>query len=92
MIRSFAHKGLRRFFEQGSQAGIQPAQVKRLRLILGLLDAAGSPQNTAFSGSRLHPLHGELEGHWAVSVNGPWRVTFRFEEGHAWEVDYVQYH
>ncbi|MBI4082646.1 MAG: type II toxin-antitoxin system RelE/ParE family toxin [Candidatus Lambdaproteobacteria bacterium] len=92
MIRSFAHKGLRRFFEQGSHAGVQPAHVKRLRTILGRLHTAIALQDLALPGLRLHALHGDLEGRRAVSVNGPWRVTFRFEEGHGWEVDYVQYH
>ena len=92
MLRGFAYKGRQRFFEQGSKAGIQPAHARRLRLILGALDAAIAPQDMALPGLRLHALRGEREGHWAVSVNGPWRVTFRFEDGHAWEVDYVQYH
>lgn len=92
MIRTFAHKGLENFYKQGSQAGIQPAHAKRLRLILGLLHAATTPQDMGFPGSGLHPLRGQWEGHWAVSVNGPWRVIFHFENGHAWKVNYVQYH
>jgi proteic killer suppression protein len=43
-------------------------------------------------GFRLHPLKGALRGHWAVWVSGNWRVTFRFEEGEAVEVDYLDYH
>ena len=43
-------------------------------------------------GFRLHPLAGDLKGHFAVSVSGNWRVTFRFEDGHAVEVDYTDYH
>ena len=43
-------------------------------------------------GFRLHPLAGELSGYYAVSVSGNWRVTFRFEEGHAVDVDYTDYH
>jgi addiction module HigA family antidote len=42
-------------------------------------------------GFRLHPLKGALQGHFAVSVSGNWRVTFRFEEGDAVDVDYVDY-
>jgi proteic killer suppression protein len=92
MIRSFAHKGLRAYFERGSKAGIPPAQARRIRLILGHLQAASSPGEADFPGSQLHPLQGPLKGYWAVSVNGPWRITFRFEEGHAWEVNLAQYH
>lgn len=43
-------------------------------------------------GFRLHPLKGDLAGYWAVSVSGNWRVIFRFEEGHAAEVDLLDYH
>ncbi len=43
-------------------------------------------------GFRLHKLTGELRDHYAVSVSGNWRVTFRFENGHAVDVDYVDYH
>jgi proteic killer suppression protein len=43
-------------------------------------------------GFRLHPLKGSLSGYWAVSVSGNWRVTFRFDNGHAVDVDYMDYH
>ena len=43
-------------------------------------------------GFRLHELKGPLKGHHAVSVSGNWRVTFRFEDGAAVDVDYVDYH
>ena len=43
-------------------------------------------------GFRLHELRGRLKGHCAVSVSGNWRVTFRFEDGSAVDVDYVDYH
>ena len=43
-------------------------------------------------GFRLHTLKGRLKGHYAVSVSGNWRVTFRFEEGKAVDLDYVDYH
>ena len=43
-------------------------------------------------GFRLHPLKGRKRGHYAVSVSGNWRVTFRFEDGNAVDVDYLDYH
>jgi toxin HigB-1 len=43
-------------------------------------------------GFRLHPLKGSLTGYWAVSVSGNWRVTFRFDNGDAVDVDYMDYH
>jgi len=43
-------------------------------------------------GFRLHPLKGELKGLWAVTVRANWRVVFRFAEGEALDVDYIDYH
>jgi proteic killer suppression protein len=92
VIRSFAHKGLRKFFESGSNAGIRPEHGKRLRLVLGVLNAAVTIQDMALPGLGLHRLTGKLSGFWSVSVSGNWRVTFRFEDGEALEIDYVDYH
>ncbi|OTP68204.1 HigB toxin protein [Caballeronia sordidicola] len=43
-------------------------------------------------GWKLHPLHDDLEGHFAVWVNGNWRITFTFEGTDAILVDYQDYH
>ena len=43
-------------------------------------------------GLRLYELKGDMKGHYAVSVSGSWRVTFRFEDGTAVDVDYVDHH
>ncbi|MCC6868134.1 MAG: type II toxin-antitoxin system RelE/ParE family toxin [Burkholderiales bacterium] len=92
MIRSFKHKGLARFFETGSKAGIQSAHGERLRLILGRLNAAVRVEDMGLPGLRLHPLKGERKGIWAVWVSGNWRVTFRFVGVDAEVVDYEDYH
>ena len=92
MIRSFKHKGLRRFFETGSTAGIQASHAARLRLILGRLDASTQPQDMNLPGLRLHELKGKRSGIWAVDVSGNWRITFRFNGEDAEIVDYEDYH
>ena len=93
MIRGFKHKGLGKFFETGSKGGIQTQHVERLRLILGRLNVATSPKDMALPGLELHPLKGERKkGTWAVSVNGNWRVTFKFVGKDADSVDYEDYH
>ena len=43
-------------------------------------------------GFRLHPLKGDLVGHWAVSVSRNWRIVFRFEGVHVFDVNLVDYH
>lgn len=92
MIKSFAHKGLEKFHKTGSLAGIQPIHAKRLRLILALLDQARVIEDMNAPGLRLHPLQNDLQGFWAGTVQANWRVTFRFEGGDMYLVDYVDYH
>jgi proteic killer suppression protein len=92
MIRDFAHKGLGKFFMDGTKTGIQAKHEKRLRLILFRLNTATAISNMAYPGSGVHPLKGNLKGYWAVSVSGNWRVTFRFDNGDAFGVDYLDYH
>lgn len=92
MIISFRHAGLERFFRTGSKAGIQPKHAKRLRLQLGRLDAASGPEDMDMPGWHLHPLKGDMAGHWAVWVDENWRLTFRFKGADAELVDYQDYH
>lgn len=93
MIVSFAHKGLESFFKTGSTAGIQHKHRKKLTLQLSTLNIARSPLEMNLPGWQLHQLQGDLSGHWAVSVNGNWRLTFRFnDDGNAEIVDYQDYH
>lgn len=92
MIKSFRHKGLQRFFETGSKAGIQPTHVARLRLQLAALDQALRPEDLSAPGWKLHSLEKALKGHWAISVNGNWRVVFTFDGADAVLVDYMDYH
>lgn len=92
MIRSFAHKGLELFYRKGSTKGIQAQHARRLRLVLGLLDAARLVEDMQAPGLSLHPLKGDKQGLWAVTVQANWRVTFRFVDGDAEVVNYVDYH
>lgn len=92
VIKGFTHKGLEEFFHSGSKKGIQPEHARKLADILDRLEASADIQDMAYPGSGLHPLKGDLKGHWAVKVSGNWRVTFKFENGDASAVDYVDYH
>ncbi len=73
-------------------AGIQAAHAPKLARQLARLDQAQSAQDMNLPGWGLHPLRGNLQDHWAVSVNGNWRMTFAFEATHAVLVDYQDYH
>lgn len=92
MIRGFKHKGLGKFFQTGSKAGIQAQHAERLRLILGRLSAATAPKDMALPGLDLHSLKSNRKGTWAVSVSGNWRVTFKFVGKDAESVHYEDYH
>ena len=92
MIQSFRHKGLRRLYESGSAAGIQSKHVKRLRLLLVALDTAHVIDDMDVPGFNLHPLKGQGKGRWSIWVNGNWRVTFEFRDGHTYVLDYEDYH
>ena len=91
MIKGFRHKGIEQFFRTGSKAGIQPKHADRLRKQLFALDNAKAADDMNAPGWRLHPLHGDLEGHWSIDVSGNWRLTFTFEEEDAVLVDYRDY-
>jgi len=87
MIKSIKHKGLRRFYETGSSAGVQHAHRKRLRIQLAALDTAKQIEDMNLPGFRLHPLKGDRRGQWSVLVSGNWRLTFEFQEGNAFVVN-----
>lgn len=92
MIKSFRHKGLKKFFDSGSVTGIQPQHAKRLRMQLVALDTASTIDDMDIPGFKLHSLKGANHDRWSVWVNGNWRVTFEFREGHAFVLDYEDYH
>ena len=93
MIRSFRHKGLRRLYERGDARGLAPGHVKKLTNILTLLDEAHEPEDMGvFPGWRLHPLRGDLQGFWSLTLTGNWRLIFRMEAGDVFDVDLIDYH
>ena len=92
MIRSIRHKGLKRLYEDDDSRGVIREHRVKLRDILARLDAAATAADMDVPGFGLHPLKGALKGFWAVTVRANWRVIFRFAEGDALDVDYVDYH
>jgi proteic killer suppression protein len=91
VIRSIRHKGLKRLYENNDHRGVVSQHAERLRDILVRLDASTTVADMDLPGFRLHPRKGELRGFWAVTVRANWRVIFRFAEGDALDVDYVDY-
>jgi proteic killer suppression protein len=92
VIKSFRHKGLEDFFAHGKKSGIQPHHARKLQLILTLLNRARTPDDVNGPGLFRHALTGRQAGHWAVRVDGNWRVVFAFEGTDVILVDYLDYH
>ncbi len=92
MILRFRHKGLERLFTTGNASGVSAQHTRRIRLILALLSVARSPDMMDAPGLRLHALKGDLDGKYAVSVSGNWRIIFGFDGEDATDVDLMDYH
>ena len=92
MINSFKHKGLEAFFISGTKKGIIPEHSGKLARILDRLDASTAVKDMDLPGFKLHRLMGKEKNIWSVWVNGNWRITFLFQNGDAFIVDYRDYH
>lgn len=92
MIEGFKHKGLKKFYEEDDSRKLPPEMVERIRDILTALDAALAVEELNRPSFRLHPLKGALKGNWAVTVRANWRIIFRFANGAAIDVDFIDYH
>lgn len=92
MIESFRHRGLKALYDRKTARFVVPGHVPKPRDILAALDRSHGPEGMDLPGFRLHALKGQLKGYFAVAVSGSWRVTFRFEDRAAVDVDYVGNH
>jgi len=92
MIVGFRDKGLKLLFEKGDRRRVSPDFAVKVERILARLEEASEVGNMDLPGFRLHPLKGDLAGFWSVTVSGDWRIVFRFESGHAGDVDLIDYH
>lgn len=92
MIKTIHSKPLRLLYQKDDGSRLPASQLGKIELIIGLLDAAEKPEDMDFPGSGLHKLSGEYKDFWSVKVNANYRIIFRFEDGHASDVDYLDYH
>ena len=92
MIRSWGNSATRRLFETG-RSRIRGLDAEEALELLAILHAAERLNHISpLRSVGLHPLKGDRRGQWAITVNGPWRICFRFKDGHAYEVEIVDYH
>lgn len=92
MIESIQHKGLRLLFEEDNPSKLTPHLADKIREILTLLDTAETVEQMNMPGYRLHKLSGDLREFYSVKVSANYRIIFRFTDGNAYDVDYIDYH
>ncbi|MBA3828709.1 MAG: type II toxin-antitoxin system RelE/ParE family toxin [Taibaiella sp.] len=92
MIVSIQHKGLKLLWTKNDSSKIRPDHLKKVRNILTILNGASQIEDVDYPGADLHSLKGELKGFWSISVNCNYRITFKFINGDAYLVDYIDYH
>ncbi|HYH47675.1 MAG TPA: type II toxin-antitoxin system RelE/ParE family toxin [Thermoanaerobaculia bacterium] len=91
MIQSFRHKGLKELFEMGSSRKVKEDLQSRALRRLDALNQAEDLSELNVPGFDFHPLRGKPQ-RYSLHVNGPWCITFEWEQGQALRVDLEQYH
>lgn len=94
-IRSFVHKGLKRFYEEDSTRGVPPDTVEKLRKVLTYFDNMDTPEELrALTAWKVHTLSGDRKGIWSLSVTRNRRLTFRIDtaEREICDVNLEDYH
>jgi proteic killer suppression protein len=92
MIKSFKHRGLKRFFSDGNPQRLPRDMLERISLILARLNTAKTIEAMDIHSYNLHELKGNRKGTWSVTVRANWRITFQFENGDAIDVNFEDYH
>ncbi len=93
MIKSWASSRSRRFYEEGKISKFRGLDADAADELLAALDAATSLTDLSpLKSVGLHKLSGDRAGQWAMTVNGPWRICFRFKNGNAYDVEITDYH
>lgn len=93
MIQSWANSRSRRFYEQAKASKFRGMDEEAAEDLLAALDAAESLSDLSpLKSLGLHKLKGDRTGQWAMTINGPWRVCFRFRDGNTHDVEITDYH
>lgn len=93
VIKTCANAETEHFFATGKSRRLPTEILKRAAMRLNQLNAAARIEDLRLPPSnQLEKLSGGREGQWSIRINGQWRVCFRFVDGHAFEVEIVDYH
>ena len=91
MIRSFKHRGLKELFETGRSRRVRPDLQQRTLRRLDVLDNAATLDQLNIPGFDFHRLRGRPV-RYSIHINGPFCITFEWDDGDAVRVDLEQYH
>ena len=92
MIRSFRCADTGRLFHRDTVRRFKAFERQALRK-LDMLDAAPDLRTlSTLPGNQLEPLKGDRKGQYSIRVNDKWRICFLWRDGHAHEVEIVDYH
>ena len=92
-VRSIAHKGLRRLYDNNASKGLSADTVDKLRKILAFLDAMQDPKELRTLPTwKAHILTGDRKGTWSLHVTRNWRMTFRIEDAEITDLNLEDYH
>lgn len=93
MIKSWKHKGLQKLYETGAATGVQAKDTERIKLRLLALDNAVTTDDFKnYPGFKFHPLKGDKQNLFAITVRANWRITFEFRDGDAYILNLEDYH
>lgn len=94
MIQSFKNKGLKLLWEQNDSSKLSAELISRIERMLEVIDSAQQVPDDfgAFQNWNIHRLSGDLKDYWSIKVNKNYRIIFRFEGQHAYDLDYIDYH
>jgi len=93
MIKSWANRPSQRFYEDGKTSKFRGLDIEAAEDLLASLDATETLKDLSpLKSVELHKLSGNRAGQWAMTVNGPWRICFRFKDGDAYDVEIIDYH
>lgn len=94
MIKSIQHKGLKLFWTKGDASKLQSEYMHKIVRVLNIIHYLEEvPKDLeTFKHLRPHPLKGSLKSFWSLDISGNWRIIFRFEDGHAFDLDYLDTH
>jgi proteic killer suppression protein len=92
LIKSFKHKGLEYFFSNNIKKSLDARDLPKISRILDRLDAAVNVKDMNIPNWDFHELKGNRKGVWSVSVRKNWKITFRFKDGEAIDVNLEDYH